>query len=68
MVDRYATARQEYRSLQGEFAELEKALEEANPGTVIRYQELYEKNGGEQFWPDPHKVKCINPTALHAAT
>lgn len=33
-------------------------MEEANSGTTIRYRLLYQESGGEQFRPDPQKVKC----------
>ena len=44
--------------LENEFWEYETALEEASPETTKRYRLLYEKSGGEQFWPDPLKIKC----------
>lgn len=57
MFQRLELARQEHERRTVEFEELEAALDEASAGTTLRYKELYEKNGGEQFRPDPHKVK-----------
>ena len=59
LVNRFTTAINEMKALQEEFDELETALEEANPGMIKRYRTLYEESGGEQFRPDPQKVKCM---------
>jgi hypothetical protein len=51
-------AEKKYLCFQHEFSELEAGLEEVSPGTIKRYRELYEQRGGDQFRPDPTKVKC----------
>ena len=54
----YYDAIQMEQKTKTELQELESALEETNPGILLRFKKSYEERGGEQFRPDPSKVKC----------
>ena len=58
LLSNYATAREEVEKLETEFAELEEALEQSHRGSTAWYKEQYRIRGGDQFRPDPSKVKC----------
>jgi len=64
-MDRLATATKEYEKMENQFEELEAAFDEANPGTTLRYKQLFEQKGGEQFRTDTSRLKCKFSHFIH---
>jgi hypothetical protein len=57
-------ANDEWQRREEEFTALEESLEILFAGTVARYRRLYTTSAGEQFRPDPNRVKCEKSAIL----
>ena len=58
LLERADTARTKVEELSAELAGLEESLNAIDPLILVRFKQVYETSGAEQFRPNRNRVQC----------